>query len=182
MTRIEPAFQAVADLVGRRAGLAFEPPRRADAELGIRRAMARAGIGDPARYRARIGRDEALLDDLIGELTVGETYFFREPAQFRFLRAEVLPEIRRRRGAGHLLRAWSAGCATGEEAYSLAMTFAAAGLGNSARVLATDISRAALAGARRASYGAWSLRGEAAELARPFLRRDGGRFVVVESI
>jgi hypothetical protein len=116
-----PSYEEVVHLLGTRTGLSFSPERRAGVEQGIRRAMGRAGVDDPAQYGRRVAGDDAALDDLIVELTVGETYFFREPAQFEFLRATVLPEIRGRRGEGHVLHAWSAACASGEEAYSLAI-------------------------------------------------------------
>ena len=102
----------------------LRPDRRPGAEAGIRRVLARAGArAGPGVTSTGSGPTPSphALDDLIAELTVGETYFFREPEQFRFLREVVLPEIRARRGDRHVLRAWSAGCASGEEAYSLAI-------------------------------------------------------------
>jgi chemotaxis protein methyltransferase CheR len=181
-----PAYEAVARLLGERTGLSFPPARQDSAEQGIRQAMARAGINDPNRYRALLAAGEVSLDDLIGELTIGETYFFREPGQFAFLRREVLPDLRRR--AAHPVRAWSAGCASGEEAYSLAILFAEEGL-TDAFLLATDISRAALAAAQRATYSAWSLRGEDGQAgpahaprAAPYLQRRGDRYLLSERI
>ncbi len=182
MSWSNPAFAGLADLLATRTGLAFAPDRRPGAETGIGRAMARAGETDAASYRRRVAREPDLLDDLIVELTVGETYFFREPGQFEFLRRTALPEIRRMRGDGHAIRAWSAGCASGEEAYSLAMLLDREGLAGPIPVLATDISRAALDKARRASYTDWSLRGDDSAAARPYLRPEGGRHVVVEAI
>jgi chemotaxis protein methyltransferase CheR len=182
MSWSNPSFEGLADLLATRTGLVFAPDRRAGAELGIRRAMARAGETGPATYRRRVAAEPDLLDDLVVELTVGETYFFREPGQFEFLRRTALPEIRRRRGDGHAIRAWSAGCASGEEAYSLAMLLDREGLAGPIPVLATDISRAALAKARRAVYTDWSLRGDGSAAARPYLRSEGGRHVVVEAI
>ncbi len=171
-------------MLGARTGLVFIPDRRPGAELGVRRAMGRAGVADPERYRAMVAGSESLLDDLLVELTVGETYFYREPAQFEFLRREVLPGLK---GAGESVRAWSAGCASGEEAYTLAMLFTDEGLGGRGHVLATDISRAALARARRAGYGEWSLRGESAKAALPHLLPEGGppqhpRYTVAEPV
>ena len=181
MSWSDPSFERLASMLGTRTGLVFIPDRRAGAELGVRRAMERAGVADPERYRLMVAGNESLLDDLLVELTVGETYFYREPAQFDFLRREVLPGLRE---SGEPVRAWSAGCASGEEAYTLAMLFADEGLGDRAHVLATDISRAALARARRASYGAWSLRGECASAPLPHLRlHEGGpRYIVDESV
>jgi chemotaxis protein methyltransferase CheR len=178
----QPAYETVARLVSDRTGLTFPPARRQSAECGIRRAMGRAGVTDVARYGALLAGDADALDDLIVELTVGETYFFREPGQFRFLRHTVLPEVGRRRGPEHILRAWSAGCASGEEAYSLAILFAQEGLADRAHLLATDISRSALARARRGVYGDWSLRDEGAVAVGPFLTRHGNRYRLDEPI
>lgn len=178
----DPAFDKVARLVSDRTGLTFVPERRGGVELGIRRAMARAGAADLVRYGERIATDSKLLEDLVGELTVGETYFFREPAQFQFVRRMVLPEICAQRGPQQVIRAWSAGCASGEEAYSLAMLFDQEGLAGRSHVLATDLSAAVLAKARRATYGDWSFRGGGLPLAYPYLRRVGEAYVVTESI
>ncbi|HEV3261614.1 MAG TPA: protein-glutamate O-methyltransferase CheR [Gemmataceae bacterium] len=182
MSWTEPEYEAITSFVGARTGLSFTASRRESAELGICRAMGRAGLSDLARYRDLLQTSAQALDDLIGELTVGETYSFREPAQFQFIRREVLPEIRRRRGQGHIVRAWSAGCASGEEAYSLAILVGEEGLGQQAHVLATDVSRGALARARRGAYGEWSLRGEGAATVRPYLQAQGNRYVLDPSI
>ncbi len=115
-----PAYEALARLLGRHAGLHFPADRAEAAESGFRRAMSRAGVREPAEYQVLVEGDARALADLVVEMTVGETYFFREPAQFAFLRREVLPDLRRRRGEA-VIRAWSAGCASGEEAYSLAI-------------------------------------------------------------
>src|SRR4051794_33445534 len=98
MSQTHPAYEAVLRWLGERTGLSFPPSRSNDAEAGIRRAMARAGIADPYRYQSFIESDPAALDSLTVELTVGETYFFREPAQYEFIRKVVLPDVVRRRG------------------------------------------------------------------------------------
>src|SRR5262249_8349250 len=111
MTWTVPAFENVAGLVSQRTGLALAN-RRIDAEQAIRTAMARPHIKDPDDYAARLNASVDLFEDLIDLLTVGETYFFREPDQFAFLRREILPDVLRRCGPGHIFRAWSAGCAS----------------------------------------------------------------------
>jgi chemotaxis protein methyltransferase CheR len=181
MTWTEPAFEEVVRQLAAQTGLAFSAERRPAVEQGIRRAMAHARIDEPDRYVKQLAWDEDLFDDLVGELTIGETYFFREPGQFQFLRHTILPELRRCVDPP-MVRAWSAGCASGEEPYSLAMVFAEEGLADRASVLATDISAAALVKARRAAYGHWSLRGEGAASALLHLNRRGERFLVKESI
>jgi chemotaxis protein methyltransferase CheR len=176
------SFEAVANLVRRHMGHSFPPSRRRDIESGIRKIMAKAGIADVGQCLSRLRDEASLLEDLIDELTVGETYFFRDPGHFSHIRDEVVPSIRRLRGADHILRVWSAGCATGEEAYSLAIVFDDLGLANRTRILATDISQEALNRARKGVYGAWSLRGSGASLAGRHLRRRGAHFHLAERI
>ena len=76
----------------------------------------------------------------------------------------------------------AAGCASGEEAYSLAILLLEEGLAGQCRLLATDLSRATLVKARRGIYGAWSLRGEGALAARPYLHGHGNHYVVDEVV
>ena len=172
-----PGYVAVVDLVAARAGL-LPPSCPAAAMEGIDRAMARAGLSDFPTYLARLEADAAMLDDLLVELTIGETYFFRNPEHYHFVRHEVLPDVRRRRGPTHTVRAWSAGCASGEEPYSLAVLLMEEGYRERMEVRATDVSRAALSRAQVASYGEWSLRGPEADRMRPFLHPEGRRYTL----
>jgi chemotaxis protein methyltransferase CheR len=177
-----PAYEAVARLLGERTGLSFPPRRHESAEQGIRRAMTRAGLTDPDGYRALIARDARALDDLVVELTVGETYFFRDAGQFEFIRRTVVADLGKRHGPEHTVRAWSCGCASGEEAYSLAIVLREEGLAERSYLLASDISRAALARCHQAAYGNWSLRGPGASVAAPYLTPRGNLFVVQDRI
>lgn len=175
------SVDAVLDLVRRRAGLVFSPTRRRDVETAMSAAMTRAQVSDPARLLQRLVGDEVAFAALIDDLTVGETYFLREAAQIDILRRLVLPDLVQRRGQARL-RLWSAGCASGEEAYSLAMLLEQQGVRNPATIIGTDISPASLARARAADYGAWSLRGVAADvIAASFLRR-GDRYVLADRL
>ncbi|MBI3629991.1 MAG: tetratricopeptide repeat protein [Candidatus Rokubacteria bacterium] len=125
---------------------------------------------------------------LAGHLTVGETYFFRDGPCFRALREHVLaPLVAARRAAGiRRLRLWSAGCATGEEAYSLAIV-----LDDclpewslwAVTILATDINAAALETARCGVYREWSFRQTPPWLRdRYFCRREPGSWELVPRI
>lgn len=108
---------------------------------------------------AGVRRD--LLDLLVAEVTVGETHFFRIGPQIAALQRTVLPDLIARRSAGHRLGIWSAGCSTGEEAFTLAILLhetLPAREDWDVTLLATDISRRALDTARQAIYGAWSFR------------------------
>jgi chemotaxis protein methyltransferase CheR len=99
---------------------------------------------------------EEALDRLCEALTVQESYFFREPAKLRVVRDRLHDAARDRRAP---VRVWSAGCAQGEEAYTLAALCIEAGLEDRFRVLGTDLSHAAVAAARRGRYSRWSVRG-----------------------
>ena len=157
----------LADLVRKRAGMQLPPQRMLDLARSVEKMMKKTGIADELAFTNALETGRASLDDLVEDMLVGETYFFREPNQFAFLRASVIPQLRE---LGRPVRVWSAGCASGEEPYSLAITFEEAKL--EASILASDLSRESLAEARAAQYGKWSLRGPEANRARSWL--DGG--------
>ena len=109
------------------------------------------------RYDAG-GRNElAIATEL---LLTHETYFFREPEQLRSFAGEVLPLLAQEKAASKRLRIWSAGCATGEEPYTLAMMLLDSGLfeGWDATIYGSDLSRRVLTQARRGVYGESAMR------------------------
>jgi chemotaxis protein methyltransferase CheR len=99
------------------------------------------------------------LQQMVEALTVGETYFFREPDAIDALLNAIIPSIRERQG--RRIKLWSAGCATGEEPYSLAMALDAH-LNDAEHwdisILATDINQQSLQKAAQGNYKAWSFR------------------------
>ena len=145
---------------------------------GVARGMRRAGAPDVTTYLARLRTDPAELDALVAEITVGETYFFRDPQQFQVIREEILPVLLRGR-VGRPLRVWSAGCASGEEPYTLAIVLAQLGSGSAGQIIGTDISRPALVRARRAEYGPWSLRSTPPDVAARYFEPSGRGFALV---
>ncbi len=152
-----------ATLVRARTGLVVGPARSGAFRSALADAMRSARVSDPVVYLADLAVTPALMDDLAGRVTVGETYFFRDPDQFALIEREILPGlVAARRPNDGALRIWSAGCATGEEAYTLAIL--ASRVGARARTVGTDISRRALAKARRARYTRWSFRGVAEDV------------------
>jgi len=161
-SRAESGAERIAALLAREAGLTWSVARQISLSRAVRDHADRLTGGNEEQLAALVESDSGCLDDLVADVTVGETYFFRDPAQFRALASEILPGLLSRYGPA--LRAWSAGCATGEEAYSLAIALAEAGVDGTYPVLGTDISRGALKRAERGSYGQWSFRGEAEEL------------------
>jgi len=101
--------------------------------------------------------DEQELDLMLDAIAVHETYFFREERQLKAFQSRVLPELER---LERPIKIWSAGCSTGEEAYTIAMLLAEEGLleGGRARVLASDLSRRVIEHARLGIYGPSSFR------------------------
>ena len=178
--RVTDEDEALLRMLRERAGLRFPDERRASVLEAARRAMVADGSHDVPHYLVRIGSGRASFADLVEQVTVGETYFFRDPDQFSYLEQHVLPELLGK-ALGRPVLVWSAACASGEEAYSLAMSFQRVAP-DRASVLGTDISRVALAKARAARYGRWSLRDVGAATAGRFLVADGDMWTVPPSI
>jgi chemotaxis protein methyltransferase CheR len=119
---------------------------------------------------------------LIGQLTIGETYFFRYTEQFDALRDVVIPDIIDRNRASRTLRIWSAGCAIGAEPYSVAILlkqhFADRLDGWDVRILGTDINQTFLARAGRGEFDERALRSTADEVKREWFVPSGNTWVV----
>lgn len=173
-------IDGAAEVVRRRTGLAFGPSRMGAFEAGFTKALAGTGA-TPDGFIARLDHDAAALDDLVAEITVGETYFFREPEQCAVIRDRILPALLAHRQPNQSLRMWSAGCATGEEAYTLALLLRAVDSAP-AHIVGTDLSRAALARARRGQYTRWSMRGVEDAVVETWFRRESNRFVLSPDI
>lgn len=131
----------------------------------LNRRLRAVGAPDIATYLVLLhdplsGEDEWRA--LESELTIGETFFFRYAEQFQALREIILPQLLEAHADTRRLRIWSAGCATGAEAYSLAILLREA-LGEAfadwrLSIAGTDINEAFLETARRAQFTAWALR------------------------
>lgn len=164
---------AVIKLVSDRSGFELTPTRMVSIEAGLRRTMTQAKKASLIDYVDYLRADPAALDDLIDEVMIRETYFFRDAHHFSLAREHWFPERRAQRGSGIPLKVWCAGCAGGEEPYSLAMAFDLPGLDDALEIAGTDISRAALAQARKGVYGSWSLRGLDAKVVDRYFQREG---------
>src|SRR5690606_30985316 len=114
-------------------GLVFPAARRPEVEAAAVQVATRAGVPEPHAFLARLEKDAAVRDELIAGLTIGESYFLRDPAQFELLRETLVPDLLRARGSDEPIRAWSAGCSTGEEPYSMAIVLHEMGLADRAR-------------------------------------------------
>lgn len=159
-------------LVKDHCGLHFPEKRRAELEQGVQRAFAASMCADLDAYYELL-RDPhvgtAAMEQLINVLTICESHFFRDAAQMDALQDHVLPTIIERRRPLRTLRVWSAGCASGEEPYSIAMLLhdLLPDLDEwSITIMGTDINTEALDRARQAVYSKWAFREQRARLWR----------------
>ena len=168
-TALEAAVDRIAQLLEVRIGLRSDTTMRGRLVRAVREEATHRTQG-AAVYAARLPEDEGALQCLLNRVTVQETAFFRHPDQFEVLIRDVIPGLR------PPVRIWSAGCANGQEAFSLAMVLEEQGIPGS--VIATDISTAALDRTREARYTLRELSGVSPErCARHFTRR-GDRWQV----
>lgn len=170
------------DFVSARMGLQFPRERWGELEGKVGVAARAFGHADVAEFiewlvSSTPGREQ--IEILASHLTIGETYFWREPQVFEVLEGHVLPElIRVREGGERRLRIWSAGCATGEEPYSIAIAVCRAlpaREGWNITILATDINPLMLRRAKAGIYGGWSFRNVPRWLKESYFttRKDG---------
>jgi chemotaxis protein methyltransferase CheR len=178
----DPAFARLAELAHLLAGLVFPPNRQPSAEAGMRRAMAALRISDPAKLLRAAEAPGAVRDVVLAELTVGESYFFRDAAQLDLLATDIVPSRLATNDANRPLRVWSAGCASGEEPYTIAIMLQELGWTRPARILGTDVALARLDAARQARYTRWSLRGVSDERVAKWFHRHGNYFDLPDSM
>lgn len=177
--------QRFREIISRRLGLQFD-----DGKLGfLSDVLCRrldAGGRREADYLAELDRGPTgpELDGLAPELTVPETYFFRNIDQFRAFSERVVPERMEARGAARVLRVLSAGCATGEEPYTVAIALRELGLDPSwtASIQAVDVNPAVLERARRGVFTAWALRETPPALQARWFRQRGRELHLDETI
>lgn len=190
LTLPAPLLSALSGLLADRVGLHFPEQRWGDLQRGIAAAAPAFGLDDAESCAHRLlaaPLTEPELETLASHLTVGETYFFRDRRSFEILAERILPELLRARENGERrLRIWSAGCCTGEEAYSIAMVLDRCVPRPeqwNLTVLATDINPAFLRVAAQGVYREWSFRDAPAWVRdRYFHRRKDGRWEILPRI
>lgn len=155
--QIKPALQRLFDRLMQQAGIDFSHYKLPTVMRRIERRMAVQGCASVSDYADRVDLQADECEALRRELLIPVTGFFRDGGAFEALR-EPLQELVRQLPAGHTLRLWSAGCATGEEAYSLAITALEACTAvqrwPGVKVYATDVDPGVLAVGAAASYPA----------------------------
>jgi chemotaxis methyl-accepting protein methylase len=164
------------DLILRRCGLVFRNAQLPGVIALVREQAKARGLASEAYYQllSKPSESAAEWEALIERLINHETSFFRHPPSFDTLQRHILPELRDARPRGGRLNLWSAGCSTGQEAYSLAMVaMDDEGLKGDFTVWGGDISRGAIDVARRGRYGPRAVATVRADYRQRFLRPIG---------
>lgn len=171
------------DLIVSHCGLVFENERNVTLEKGIRTRIGKTASASGEDYLTLLRRDPNEFTHLVDLLTVNETYFFREPAHLEILSRKIVPAIIEGERRCDPVRILSAGCSTGEEAYSVAIALMEAGCGEQSRVTGVDIDTTAIARARSGIFGKASFRGFPDHLAsRYFTKEPGGLLKIGDDV
>ncbi len=175
----EPALQRILGLVKQRTGHDLTGYKRSTLLRRLQRRMNLHQIEDPEAYLALLQATPNEVDLLFQEVLISVTQFFRDPAAWQALRAGPLQELLSQVPEGRSFRAWVVGCATGEEAYTLAIILheCIAGMDRPVpvQIFASDVDRAALEVARAGHYPAGIQEDVPAEyLSRHFVAEESG--------
>jgi two-component system CheB/CheR fusion protein len=176
----DAGFEALLEFLKRARGFDFTGYKRASLERRFRRRMDAVGCESFSDYLDFLEVHPDEFEQLFNTLLINVTSFFRDTEAWEVMRETVVPELLERRDDDEQIRVWSAGCASGQEAYSIAMILADL-LGQEqyrerVKIYGTDIDEDALSYARSAIYTAKELEGVPAELRQKYFTRADKRF------
>jgi chemotaxis protein methyltransferase CheR len=187
-TMEEALLKQTRNLIANRIGLLMREQDDAMLRKVVAERVRALNFSGAEQYCQWLGSDEGIQherEELVIPLTTGETYFFRDSGQHALLQDRILPELIERRKTQRALRIWSAACATGEEAYSLAIMLDEL-LGDQSRwdilILGTDINHHAIEKARRGIYTEWSFRGMSNEQRQRYFQPHKDTWVLHDSM
>jgi len=174
-------FEAVRDIVYDVAGIVL-PPGKATLVYSRLAPLVRDSAQQTfSAYIGLVRRDDDQKRKMINALTTNHTFFYREAHHFEHLANKVRPALLAKARAGQPVRIWSAGCSTGEELYSMAMTLlgpdkgeARAFFKGNTLILASDLADHAVAGAKAARYPVEALKDVPGDLTRSWMKISGG--------
>ncbi|MDD7938669.1 protein-glutamate O-methyltransferase CheR [Actinomycetospora lutea] len=176
----EAAFESLLEFLKESRGFDFTGYKRSSIWRRVTRRMQQIGVGSFSDYLDVLQVDQDEFTHLFNTVLINVTGFLRDPEAWRELQEEIVPQLLAPKARGESVRVWSAGCASGEEAYSLAMVFAEA-LGveefrQRVKVYATDVDEDALTTARQATYGDRELQALPDEWRDRYFERSAGRY------
>jgi chemotaxis protein methyltransferase CheR len=182
----DDVYRLLADMIRARSGIDFTESNRFLLESRVQQRVEELRIETPRVYlhRLRYAADDSEFDHLLDRVTNPETYFFRENEQLAAFSEDLLPEWESAPPAG-ALRIWSAGCASGEEPFTVAMLLEEKGFftRHSVEIFGSDISVASLARARAGIFRENAFRQTSDERRARFFDPEGpGRFRIREGV
>lgn len=174
LTMSDAEFKTISDIAYREAGLVFLPEKAPLVQSRINRRLRQLKIKSFSEYTTFVESSHGLTERkaMISSLTTNVSNFFREPHHFDILKNKILPDLLNRARAGERIRLWSAGCSTGQEPYSIAMTILDIAPDASSldiKILATDIDPNVIVTAKQGHYDEGSLSDIDETLQRKFL-------------
>ena len=174
-------LEVLLDYLRRSRGFDFTGYKRTSLSRRVQKRMQDVGADTYLSYLDLLEVDPDEFTQLFNTILLNVTSFFRDPPTWDYLSGEVMPQLAAGKGADEPIRVWSAGCASGEEAYTLAM-IAAEALGaetvrERVKIYATDVDEEALAQARQARYDARRVEGVPPELLERYFERSGDEYV-----
>ncbi|WP_027931944.1 CheR family methyltransferase [Amycolatopsis thermoflava] len=183
--QIEPAtdegFEAILEYLKETRGFDFTGYKRSSLMRRVGRRMSVISCEDYGDYLDHLQANSDEFGALFNTILINVTNFFRDPDAWDYLQSDIVPMILAERSPDDQIRVWSAGCASGEEAYSLAIVLAEV-LGleqfrQRVKIYATDVDEEALAQARQAAYTAKDVEDLPSEYVQRYFERTAGRYV-----
>jgi two-component system CheB/CheR fusion protein len=177
---VDPDFEALLAYVRDSRGFDFTGYKRTSLLRRVGKRMESVGVDGYGVYLDYLQVHPEEFRSLFDNILINVTGFFRDPQVWDYLTQDIAPRIIEARGGEHPIRLWSAGCASGEEAYSVAIVLAEA-MGEAAfrervKIYATDIDEEALTQARAATYSAKQVEPIPPHLLRLYFERSGSGF------
>src|SRR5690242_5109134 len=178
----DPHFERLLQFLKESRAFDFTGYKRPSLMRRVRYRMRELAVGSFEEYQDVLQLNPDEFTALFNTILINVTGFFRDPEAWDYLRRDVLPTLVAAKNGGRQLRVWSAGCASGEEAYSLAMVLAEllgpAEFRDRVKIYATDVDEDALSYARHGSYTEREVRGVPPELLDRYFDLVAGRYVV----
>lgn len=179
-------YRYISQTVYNECGIVLSDQKKDMVYSRIARRIRALKLGSFAQYIQHLEtHKEHEFGDFINAITTNLTSFFREPHHFDFLESRILPEMKRNHSADRRVRVWSAGCSTGMEPYSIAMTLHNKFPSNwDFKILATDLDTNVLETAKNGIYQADSVTGIDEEKLFKYFKRDeaGERYKVKDAL
>jgi two-component system, chemotaxis family, CheB/CheR fusion protein len=177
----EADLEALLEFVNHARGFDFTGYKRSSIERRVAKRMGEVGVDTYDAYIDYLELHPDEFAELFNTVLINVTGFFRDPPAWEYLATEVLPDLLNARPADQPIRVWSAGCASGEEAYTLAMVLARV-LGDQAflervKIYATDVDEEALDHARHGAYPPRQVEDVPREALERFFERTDQRYV-----